>query len=462
MYLRKLKIKHLKRVSELALDFEHDGQPRMWTVLIGENGTAKTSILQAIALAAAGQRQVNTLARPIVRHLRDRRSEDDLKVEATFEFTPSSRANSGVHPHAGGTAVARLSSSVELSNGSTSLKANSTYLTDDGPLVTPGVDVLDEARSAHTHLWFVAGYGIARNMPDSTFTPALDLPSIDRLQPLFDARVALASTSFANHFLKKDLDEGKPVGETSRRYGKRLSEAIKLGGPALFPDIIRLELRGTGGTKSARELVDSDRMYMRMGDASELAIAGVALSHGYQSTFAWIADLIGHVLLEAKVDVPTTEMEGLVLIDELDLYLHPAWQAQFITALRRVFPKMQFVATTHSPVVLAEMAPHEVVRLIVDRATGDVVRGGWAPDTGAVVPVQSPDPVQPDPRPMTASEIYRTWFGLERLTPNPIGEQLRRYQVLAEDPSPSAEERRERDRLRDELLAAGVTELGGE
>src|SRR6185436_15180112 len=123
-------------------------------------------------------------------------------------------------------------------------------------------------------------------------------------------------------------------------------------------------------------LIDSDRFYQRMGK-DELAIAGVALSHGYQSTFAWIADLIGQVLLEAKSDVSTTEMEGLVLIDEIDLYLHPAWQASFVTALRRVFPRIQFVATTHSPIVLAEMAPHEIVRLIVDPVAGDVVRGGW-------------------------------------------------------------------------------------
>jgi len=105
------------------------------------------------------------------------------------------------------------------------------------------------------------------------------------------------------------------------------------------------------------------------------------------------------------------------------------------------------------------MAPHEIVRLIVAPDTGDVVRGGWAPDSGDVVPVQDPDPVQPDPRPMTGSEIYRTWFGLDRLTPNPIGEQLRRYQVLADDPSPSPEDAAERDRLRATLIDAGVTDL---
>jgi hypothetical protein len=457
MYIRRLHVQHMKRIADLTLDFEHDGAPRMWTVLIGENGTAKTTILQSIALAAAGGQQINTLARPIVKHLRDRRSDEDLCVEAEFAFTPQSLADSLAHPTITDTTDVDLWSWLRLENGSTSIRSSSAYRRAGVRQVTTGDGPLETARGAHTHLWFVAGYGISRNLPDSTFAPALDLPSIDRMQPLFDPRVALASSSFANHFMQKDVQEGRPPGQTSRTYASRLNEAIKLGGAALLPDIIKLELRGQGGAKSAGALIDSDRFYQRMG-TSELSIAGVALSHGYQSTFAWIADLIGHVLLEAKADLSTTEMEGLVLIDEIDLYLHPAWQATFVTALRRVFPKMQFVATTHSPVVLAEMAPHEIVRLIVDSATGDVVRGGWEPETGAIIPVVTPDPRQPDPRPMTATEIYRTWFGLERLTPNPVGETLRRYRVLADDPVPSPEDVSERARLRAELAAAGITD----
>jgi AAA domain, putative AbiEii toxin, Type IV TA system len=462
MYLRNLKIQHMKRIADLSLDFEHEGQPRMWTVLIGENGTAKTTILQSIALAAAGGRQVNTLGKPIVKHLRDRRGDSEMTVAANFAFTALSLADPVVHPHAHGTEGLGLYSEIGLEKDSTSMAARSEYTTyGERTLATVASprehyrDVLDDARGAHTRLWFVAGYGISRNLPDSTFTPALDLPSIDRMQPLFDARAALASSSFANHFLKKDALEGKAPGSTSLLYARRLNEAIKLGGFDLLPDILKLELRGQGGAKTAAALIDSDRFYQRMG-STELAVAGVALSHGYQSTLAWIADLIGHVLLEAKSDHSTTEMEGLVLIDEIDLYLHPAWQATFITALRRVFPRMQFVVTTHSPVVLAEMAPHEIVRLIVDEQTGDVVRGGWDLETGEIIPVQTPDPAQPDPRPMTASEIYRTWFGIDRLTPNPLGEELRRYRVLADDPIPSASDKLERAHLRAQLLQGGI------
>lgn len=239
-----------------------------------------------------------------------------------------------------------------------------------------------------------------------------------------------------------------------------LNEAIKLGGSSLLPDISKLELRGQGGAASAGGLIESDRFHQKMGPKAQ-RIAGVALSHGYQSTFAWIADLIGHVLLEANAELKTTEMEGLVLIDEIDLYLHPTWQATFITALRRIFPRIQFVATTHSPIVLAGLSAHEVVRLIVDSATGDVVRGAWDQRTGALVPTTARDPAQPDPRPMTASEIYRTWFGIDRLTPNPVGEDLRRYRVLAEDPARTSRETAELRGLKKRLTQAGVEDLDG-
>src|SRR5258708_7320913 len=97
MYVRRLHVQNLKRLRDFRLDFRHAGQPRMWTVLIGENGTAKTTLLQAIALAATGSKQVNTLAGPVVRHLRDRRSGANLEIEVEFEFT---RLASGhdVHP----------------------------------------------------------------------------------------------------------------------------------------------------------------------------------------------------------------------------------------------------------------------------------------------------------------------------------------------------------------------------
>ena len=58
-----------------------------------------------------------------------------------------------------------------------------------------------------------------------------------------------------------------------------------------------------------------------------------------------------------------TETTGLVLIDEIDLHLHPKWQRQIVPALKEIFPKIQFFATTHSPQVIGECKPEEIVLL---------------------------------------------------------------------------------------------------
>jgi hypothetical protein len=460
MYVRRLYVQNLKRLRDFGLDFCHGGRPRMWTVLIGENGTAKTTLLQAIALAATGSKQVNTLAGPVVRHLRDRRSRAPLAIDVEFEFTALAGSNDAHGLLKKIPKQLGLASHVSLEAGSTSLDARARYidLQKQRLIETGGRDPLDHARDKHTQRWFVAGYGISRALPDPTSTPPFDRPSIERMQPLFDGQARLASTSFSNHFALKDHEDNRRKGMTSRLYSRMLNEAIKLGGSDLLPHITQLELRGQGGASNATDLIESDRFYQRMGRHVQ-KIAGVALSHGYQSTFAWIADLIGHVLLESRTELRTVDMEGLVLLDEIDLYLHPAWQATFVTALRRVFPRIQFVATTHSPVILAGLAPHEVVRLQVDTESGDVVRAGWDPSTGQLTPMNGHNWPQPDPRPMTGSEIYNTWFGVDRLTPNPHGEMLRRYLVLAEDPFRSDREETELVRLRNELLGSGLGEF---
>ncbi|MBK9368049.1 MAG: hypothetical protein IPN01_17320 [Deltaproteobacteria bacterium] len=73
MRIERLIIHDTKRIKELVLDLPppfHEGTPRErepWTVIIGENGTCKTTILQIIALASAGREQMNLLAGPLSR-----------------------------------------------------------------------------------------------------------------------------------------------------------------------------------------------------------------------------------------------------------------------------------------------------------------------------------------------------------------------------------------------------------
>ncbi len=63
MYIRQLQLKNVKLLRDTKLSFlRDDGQPRMWTVLVGENGLCKTTVLQAIGLAAAGVKGAEKLS----------------------------------------------------------------------------------------------------------------------------------------------------------------------------------------------------------------------------------------------------------------------------------------------------------------------------------------------------------------------------------------------------------------
>lgn len=88
---------------------------------------------------------------------------------------------------------------------------------------------------------------------------------------------------------------------------------------------------------------------------------GVPLSQwsdGYLTTAGWILDLIArwtnHAILN-RIPIGADfceQMTGLVLIDEIDLHLHPTWQTQIVRDLRRLFPRLSFIATTHNPLTL--------------------------------------------------------------------------------------------------------------
>jgi predicted ATPase len=73
-----------------------------------------------------------------------------------------------------------------------------------------------------------------------------------------------------------------------------------------------------------------------------------SLGDGFQSTLAWITDLLGWSFLYDKQTV-FSDISGIVLIDELEQHLHPSWQRHIVKRLHDQFPGVQFIAATHSP-----------------------------------------------------------------------------------------------------------------
>lgn len=78
------------------------------------------------------------------------------------------------------------------------------------------------------------------------------------------------------------------------------------------------------------------------------------LSDGFQAALCMIIDLAYRsVLLNPSIQELSQNIDGIVLIDEIEMHLHPAWQWKILDALQKTFPKVQFIIATHSPIILS-------------------------------------------------------------------------------------------------------------
>lgn len=401
MYVKEIKTRNIKLLHRGDLSFVRpDGSLRMWTLLVAVNGLCKTTLLRSIAMAAAGTDRANQLAD--VPSLPDRRRPEAVaRVEADFSFDSNGHPKRfpGLPPSMREPPTVR--SSLQIYPERKVFSGTSAYVGAD----VDREDPLGEAQGSALPGWFVAGYGVERQLPSPLTTRAIDDPLLTRLQPLFGV-APIIGTGFAD-FFEDDL---------ARKFSGLVR--VALVDSQLLPYVRNLELRGRGGVRRSSDLLEANRFILDAGEGKDpLRLPATWLSQGYQAMIAWVADLIGHALLENPELDSLSDITGLVLVDEIDLFLHPLWQITVVSTLKSVFPKVQFVATTHSPMVLPGLEQDEIF-LLERRPDGDVeVAAAPAP-----------------PKLLTASEIYALFFDVESLYPDDLNLALRDYGALALNP----------------------------
>lgn len=100
-------------------------------------------------------------------------------------------------------------------------------------------------------------------------------------------------------------------------------------------------------------------------DGLRMSIPLPQMSDGYKSTVSLIADIAYRMAVlnpQLGADV-IDKTDGVVLIDEVDLHLHPAWQHRILGDLHDIFPKVQFIVTTHAPAVISSAKSENLVIL---------------------------------------------------------------------------------------------------
>jgi len=426
-------------MRDFRLSFcDSTGEPRKWTVLVARNARGKTTLLQAIALAAAGPTLANSLARSSLSSFFDRRLERAPAVEIAVEFGLPALTDIGKRPHptrecpgwSGPDAPARVVSTLRLESGQSIIRGRSWYGGLDQAPESPGPDPIELVRGSAAPWWFVAGYGVDRRL--TLESRKVDRPAEERLRSLFEP-VPPTGLGFADR---------QSYGTAFATAFNRLLRRVILAQARTVPLITNLELRGAGGV-SLHDLAEKDKFEFEIAGKPR-KMPATYLSHGYQSTLAWISDLVGHFLLdlEGKGITEPRHLSGLVLIDELDLFLHPDWQTDFVDALSLTFPNLQFVATTHSPLLVSKLRPEQVVELCWD-ADGNI----------------EPRTFAGDPRLMTATELYRQLFNIADPPPTTLARTLSRYEYLRGDPERNDAEEQELWLLRQQLADAEVRDV---
>lgn len=118
------------------------------------------------------------------------------------------------------------------------------------------------------------------------------------------------------------------------------------------------------GYKNLRIRFNPSRMIITNRLGEDLRIE--QLSGGYKAIISMVSDIAKRLSLANPKSENPLEEEAIILIDELDLHLHPKWQKTISSDLKRVFPNCQFIVTTHSPFIIQSLNKDEVINIEKD------------------------------------------------------------------------------------------------
>ncbi len=309
-YFGSLTIENVKCFKgEQTIDLsDGNGKPAMWTVILGNNNTGKTTLLMCLAYLEPIETKIES------KDYMHRRFMPKAHIKNSLvRNTHSIRCNFIIGNS--------MSSSVFMWERYSNTPLDNFYVS------RPSISVDENLNNA-----IVYGYGTSRKMGKSTLS---DNEEQDNTESLFDDNVTLTNTEewLLQTFFAEKLNKPK-AAETLERIKKVLISGI-------LPDVQDFRFDTTPDFKGFVE-VKTDYGWVKLRE----------LGYGYQVTLAWIVDLAKKLFERYPNSENPLHEPAIVLIDELDLHLHPDWQRKIINFLSEQFPHTQFIATTHSPLIV--------------------------------------------------------------------------------------------------------------
>lgn len=372
-----MQISNFRCFDSLSIDFDEQ-----LTVLVAENGVGKTAILDAIAIAHS----------PFLRGIdagigKGFKPEDARLIAQSSPFqplTPQKVIRKRMEPQFPIALTAKGiidDQSVEWSRELTGKKTQTTF--GKARILADYAKKLQQLvrNGEQVELPIIAYYGTGRLWKQAQPSNKKSIESQSRMYGYRDALNPDATyTLFEKWFTEASLAEAHyyvsfiTSADMSELWGYK--DVSNLPRRSIELEHVRkaidqcLAISGWNALEYNFEL--RDLVLHHVGNDSDTAYIPVAqLSDGVKAMLSLTADIAYRcVQLNPHLASPTEETKGIVLIDEIDLHLHPKWQQTVLVDLCKAFPKIQFIVTTHSPQVLTTVQA-KCIRLLY--ANGDVV-----------------------------------------------------------------------------------------
>ncbi|MCP5103384.1 MAG: AAA family ATPase [bacterium] len=280
-------------------------------LIIGTNGKGKSTILQLLSLGLSGIKSV-LFPQNWKEVVRKNGTKGSFEIDIHFDGRP-------------------IHLKFEIDNS------------DDSITCTEGSDQLKEIRDT----FMLLAYGVNRSIKLEETKPYKDIESI--------------ATLFGENGYLKHIKISANFEYVSRNF--EIIQAL----------INRVMETANGGEKVILIKYDANGFYFKTPSNPENLVPIEALSEGFKSTFVWLFDAIIRIVEKGGSLENAADITGIVLVDEIDLHLHPSWQRTILQSIETLFPNIQFIVTTHSPFVVQSARKECLIALEMEKGSDNVV-----------------------------------------------------------------------------------------
>lgn len=344
MHIKSIELENFRCFEHLTVDFPED-----YAVLIGINGAGKSSILDAVAIAlgaylsGSGIPTIN-IHKTDARILTYAYESGVVREETQYPIRIATEADIGEPSHI------KWTRALNSSNGRTT-SVESHEIMDYANALRQKVKKNDPVK-----IPLFAYYGTGRLwLPKKAKQKKTMSVVPSRLHGYVDALDAATNEKLMLEWFKQsaliEVENGTPLP---------IFQAVKQSMEQFYVGMdADLEMVRVSYSFTTWEI----KIRLKHKNAEVVSLPLSYFSDGIKSMLSMTADIAYRMaLLNPNLgENAIAETSGIVLIDEIDMHLHPSWQSRIMSALRNVFPRIQFIVTTHAPAVLANVPRENII-----------------------------------------------------------------------------------------------------